>query len=147
MWKLRSVALLALLAACPSKKPEGPRLSGLGSDDAAKGVGAVVPAPPPPLPDPGFVLPLDPTVRHGRLPNGLTYYVKGNKKPEKRVQLWLAVNAGSVQENDDQRGLAHMVEHLAFEGTKHFPKHDIQNFIERSGMKFGADLNAFTSFD
>jgi zinc protease len=93
------------------------------------------------------VLPLDPTVRHGRLPNGLTYYVKGNKKPEKRVQLWLAVNAGSVQENDDQRGLAHMVEHLAFEGTKHFPKHDIQNFIERSGMKFGADLNAFTSFD
>ena len=67
-------------------------------------------------------LPLDPAVRTGTLPNGLTYYIRKNVKPEKRVELRLAVNAGSVQEDNDQLGLAHLVEHLCFKGTKSFPK-------------------------
>ena len=69
------------------------------------------------------------------------------RKPEKRAELWLAVNAGSVLEDDDQRGLAHFVEHMAFNGTKRFPKASIVDFLERIGMRFGADLNAYTSFD
>ncbi len=97
-----------------------------------------------PAPD---AVPLDPAVRHGVLANGLSYYVRANATPKKRVQLWLVVKAGSVLEHDDERGLAHMVEHLAFDGTRRFPKHEIQDFIERSGMRFGADLNAETSFD
>src|SRR5215216_4746037 len=68
------------------------------------------------------LLPLDPAVRTGKLPNGLTYYIRKNAKPEKRVELRLAVNAGSVQEDDNQLGLAHLVEHLCFRGTKSFPK-------------------------
>ncbi|MEO8700523.1 MAG: insulinase family protein [Kofleriaceae bacterium] len=92
-------------------------------------------------------LALWPEVKRGVLPNGLTYYVMKNKKPEKRALLWLAVNSGSVQEDDDQRGLAHFVEHMAFNGTKRFPKADIINYIEKIGMRFGADLNAYTSWD
>lgn len=139
----------ALLLACGStpKQPTPPT----GGSDVATGSGSaqVTPdlPPKPPTFDETKALALDPAIKKGVLPNGLTYYVKQNAKPEKRVHLWLVVNAGSVQEDDDQRGLAHMLEHLAFEGTKRFPKHDIQDFIEKSGMKFGADLNAFTSFD
>ena len=102
----------------------------------------------PAAPDPALApLPLWPEVRRARLPNGLTYYLMKNKKPERRVLLWLAVNAGSVQEDDDQRGLAHFVEHMAFNGTKRFPKAEIVNYIEKVGMTFGADVNAYTSFD
>ena len=93
------------------------------------------------------VLALWPEVKRGQLPNGLTYYVMKNKKPEKRALLWLAVNSGSVQEDDDQRGLAHFVEHMAFNGTKRFPKDDLIKYIEKIGMRFGADLNAYTSWD
>lgn len=93
------------------------------------------------------VLPLWPEVKHGKLANGLTYYVLKHGKPEKRAFLWLAVNAGSVQEDDDQRGLAHFDEHMAFNGTRRFPKADIVNYLEKIGMRFGADLNARTSFD
>ncbi len=92
-------------------------------------------------------LPLDPRVRTGKLANGLTYYILPHKKPEKRALLWLAVNAGSVLEDDDQRGLAHFLEHMAFNGTQRYKKMAIVNFIERIGMRFGADLNAYTSFD
>ncbi|MCO4764278.1 MAG: insulinase family protein [Myxococcales bacterium] len=92
-------------------------------------------------------LPVDGRIRTGKLSNGLTYYILPHKKPEKRALLWLAVNAGSVLEDDDQRGLAHFLEHMAFNGTKRFKKLAIVNFIERIGMRFGADLNAYTSFD
>ena len=92
-------------------------------------------------------LPLDPAVTFGKLDNGLTYYVRKHHKPENRAQLWLAVNAGSMQEDDDQRGLAHFVEHMAFNGTKKFKKHEIVNYLEGIGVRFGPDLNAYTSFD
>ncbi len=97
--------------------------------------------------DLGDKLGLDPAVRTGKLPNGLTYFIRRNAKPEKRLELRLAVNAGSVLERDDQQGLAHFVEHMAFNGTKNFHKHDLINFLESIGMRFGADLNAYTSFD
>lgn len=92
-------------------------------------------------------LPIDKRIKVGKLANGLTYYILPHRKPEKRAYFWLAVNAGSVLEDDDQRGLAHFVEHMGFNGTKRFPKQDLVNFLERMGVKFGADLNAYTSFD
>src|SRR3989454_2050155 len=98
----------------------------------------------PSLSDP---IPAEREITIGQLPNGLRYYVRANKKPEKRAELRLAVKAGSVLEDDDQQGLAHFVEHMAFNGTEHFPKNEIVQFIESIGMRFGADLNAYTSFD
>ncbi|MEO5684385.1 MAG: insulinase family protein [Chitinophagaceae bacterium] len=92
-------------------------------------------------------IPLDPNVKVGKLPNGLTYYISKNVKPAKKVELRLAVNAGSVLENDNQRGLAHFMEHMGFNGTTHFPKNELVDFLQKSGVKFGADLNAYTSFD
>jgi zinc protease len=73
-------------------------------------------------PDADSLLPVDPDVRIGKLENGLTYYIRKNSKPEKRVEFRLAVNAGSVLEDENQRGLAHFVEHMAFNGTKNFEK-------------------------
>ncbi len=92
-------------------------------------------------------LPLDPEVELGRLENGLTYYIRENSRPEERAEFWLAVNAGSMQEDDDQLGLAHFVEHMAFNGTSHFAKQELVDYLERIGMRFGPDINAFTSFD
>ncbi|MCC7436951.1 MAG: insulinase family protein [Armatimonadetes bacterium] len=92
-------------------------------------------------------LPFDPAVRRGTLPNGLQYFIRANKKPENRAELRLALNVGSTSEDDDQQGLAHFVEHMAFNGTKNFAKNDIVGFLESIGMRFGADLNAHTSFD
>lgn len=92
-------------------------------------------------------IPLDATVRTGKLKNGLKYYIRKNAKPEKRVELRLAVNAGSMQENDDQQGLAHFVEHMAFNGTKNFKKNELVSYLQSAGVKFGAHLNAYTSFD
>jgi zinc protease len=92
-------------------------------------------------------MPVDPQITVGKFANGLRYYIRANKKPEKRAELRLVVKAGSILEDDDQRGLAHFVEHMAFNGTKHFPKHELISFIESLGMRFGADLNAYTSFD
>ncbi len=92
-------------------------------------------------------LPLWPEVKHGTLPNGLQYYVLKHGKPEKRAFLWLAVNAGSMVEDDDQRGLAHFAEHMAFNGTERYPKTEIVSALERMGMRFGADINAYTSYD
>jgi len=92
-------------------------------------------------------IPMDPSVRMGVLDNGLTYYVKNNGKPEDKVELRLAVNAGSVLEDDDQRGLAHFMEHMNFNGTTHFEKNELVDYLQGIGVKFGADLNAYTSFD
>lgn len=92
-------------------------------------------------------LPVDPAIVQGTLPNGLRYFVRRNERPQKRAELRLVVRAGSILEDDDQRGLAHFVEHMAFNGTKRFPKQAIISFLEKSGMRFGADLNAYTSFD
>lgn len=92
-------------------------------------------------------VPFDPLVRTGKLPNGMTYFIRKNVKPEKRMELRLVENAGAMEENDNQQGLAHFNEHMAFNGTKHFAKNDLVNFLESAGVKFGADLNAYTSFD
>lgn len=92
-------------------------------------------------------LPVDPAITVGRLPNGMRYYIKRNVKPEKRIELRLAVKAGSVLEDEDQQGLAHFVEHMAFNGTKNFPKQDLIDFVEKTGVRFGPHLNAYTSFD
>jgi zinc protease len=96
---------------------------------------------------PDATLPFDAKARVGVLPNGLRYFIRQNSRPEKRVELRLVVNVGSVLEDDDQRGLAHVLEHMAFNGTRRFAKTEIVDFIERSGMTFGADLNAGTGFD
>ena len=114
---------------------------------AAVPAAAQPPAVPAPALAPGDPMPTDPAITRGRLPNGLSYYVLANKKPEKRAELRLVVKAGSILEEDDQQGLAHFVEHMAFNGTKHFPKHEIVSFLESLGMRFGADVNASTSFD
>ena len=92
-------------------------------------------------------LPVDPQVRIGKLSNGLTYYIRQNKKPDQKVELRLVVNAGSILENDNQQGLAHLSEHMAFNGTKNFKKNDIISFLQNIGVGFGNDLNAYTSFD
>ncbi|MBK1877768.1 M16 family metallopeptidase [Pelagicoccus mobilis] len=92
-------------------------------------------------------LPVDPEVRVGELDNGLRYYIRENSRPENRVSLRLVVNAGSLQEEDDQRGIAHFLEHMAFNGTKNFRKQELVNFLESIGMRFGQHLNASTSFD
>jgi zinc protease len=93
------------------------------------------------------LLPRDPHVIVGTLPNGLRYYIRKNAKPEKRAELRLVVNAGSILEDDDQRGLAHFLEHMAFNGTARFPKNQLVSYLESVGMRFGPDINASTSFD
>jgi zinc protease len=131
------VPLLLVLASCTAGAPQ----------PAAKPPSvptASASAPVDPLDQP---LALDTRVTKGTLPNGLTYYVLPHKKPENRAQLWLVVNAGSILEDDDQRGLAHFVEHLCFDGTKRFPKHALVDFLEKLGVRFGPELNAHTSFD
>ena len=95
----------------------------------------------------GEILTPDRSILIGKLENGLTYYIKENTKPGKRADLRLVVKAGSVLEDDDQQGLAHFVEHMAFNGTKNFPKQDLINYLEKSGVRFGPDLNAYTNFD
>ncbi|WP_333819125.1 M16 family metallopeptidase [Ohtaekwangia sp.] len=92
-------------------------------------------------------LPVDPNVKIGKLANGLTYYIRKNQRPEKKVELRLVVNAGSILEDDDQQGLAHFTEHMAFNGSRNFKKNDLVSFLQTIGVEFGADLNAYTSFD
>lgn len=92
-------------------------------------------------------IPFDPSVKIGKLKNGLTYYIKKNAKPEKKVTLRLVVNAGSILEDDDQQGLAHFMEHMNFNGTKRFPKNKLVDYLQSIGVKFGQHLNAYTSFD
>jgi zinc protease len=105
---------------------------------------------PPPLAAPirlDEALPLDPAVRIGRLPNGITYYIRKNGRPEQRVSLRLAVKAGSVLEEEDQRGLAHFLEHMNFNGSQNFKPGELVAYLESIGARFGADANAYTSFD
>lgn len=92
-------------------------------------------------------VPLDPAVKVGVLPNGLTYYIRHNEWPEKRCDFYIAQKVGSIQEEDNQRGLAHFLEHMCFNGTTHFPGDALKQYLERIGVKFGENLNAYTSFD
>src|SRR5947208_12489213 len=96
---------------------------------------------------PSDPLPLDPKLKVGKLSNGLTYYIRQNKKPEQKVELRLVVNAGSILEDESQQGFAHLDEHMAFRGTTHFKKNDIISFLQSIGVSFGNDLNASTNFD
>jgi zinc protease len=96
---------------------------------------------------PSNSLSIDNKVKVGKLENGLTYYIRFNKKPEKKVELRLVLNVGSIMEDDDQQGLAHMAEHMAFNGTKNFKKNDIVSYLQSIGVEFGGDLNAYTGFD
>src|SRR3569623_322589 len=138
------VLVLAALVACggQSAPPAAPAPDpSPGSAAATAGRPASAPAA---YPD-AAPLPLWPAVKKGTLPNGLTYYILPLHKPEKRAMLWLAVNAGSVQEDDDQRGLAHFDEHMAINGTKRFPKDAIVKSLETIGKRIGADLRAYTT--
>ena len=92
-------------------------------------------------------VPLDPAVKVGVLPNGLTYYIRHNEWPEKRCDFYIAQKVGSIQEEENQRGLAHFLEHMCFNGTTHFPGDGLKQYLERIGVKFGENLNAYTSFD
>ena len=92
-------------------------------------------------------IPTDPDVVTGKLDNGLTYYIRTNKKPANKVELRLVVKAGSILENNDQQGLAHFMEHMNFNGTKNFQKNELVSYLQSIGVQFGADLNAYTSFD
>lgn len=92
-------------------------------------------------------IPVDPTLTSGVLENGVSYFIRQNDQPENRAELWLVVNAGSVLEDPDQRGLAHFVEHMAFNGTEHFEKQALIDYLESIGMEFGPSINAFTDFD
>ncbi|RJE72090.1 pitrilysin family protein [Reichenbachiella sp. MSK19-1] len=93
------------------------------------------------------LLPFEADIRTGELDNGLKYFIKKNSKPEDRVELRLVVNAGSVLEDEDQQGLAHFTEHMAFNGSAHFDKNELVSYLQSVGVKFGAHLNAYTSFD
>ena len=91
--------------------------------------------------------PVDPGIRTGKLSNGLTYFIRNNKEPEKRASFYIIQNVGAILENDDQNGLAHFLEHMAFNGTEHFPDKGIISSLEKHGVAFGTNINAFTGFD
>ncbi len=92
-------------------------------------------------------IPLDSKIKTGQLPNGLKYYIIQNKKPENKIELRMVVNAGAILEDNDQLGLAHLMEHMNFNGLAHFPKNEVVHYLQSIGVDFGADLNAYTSFD
>jgi len=91
--------------------------------------------------------PIDPQVRYGQLDNGLTYYIRHNELPKERADFYIAQKVGSMQEEDNQAGLAHFLEHMAFNGSKHFPENEMIKYLETIGVKFGTNLNAYTAFD
>ena len=91
--------------------------------------------------------PLDPNVRQGKLDNGLTYLIRHNEKPAQRANFYIAQKVGSILEEENQRGLAHFLEHMAFNGLEHFPKKAMLDYMERNGVKFGTNVNAWTSFE
>ena len=131
----RILPLLCLsLFACPSTKaPPEAALSGAVA-------GFTLPADDAPIPS-------DPAVRVGTLDNGLTYYIEPNDYPKDRAELRLVVRAGSVQEDPDQLGLAHLVEHMAFNGSENFEGNELIAYMESLGAEFGPHVNAYTSFD
>jgi len=108
---------------------------------------AQAPAPPPPELALDRPLPVDAAVRTGRLPNGIRYFIRQNSRPAQRVSMRLAVNVGSLQEEPDQRGLAHFLEHMAFNGTENFKPGELVSFLESIGARFGPHVNAYTAFD
>ena len=127
------LALILLLAACrPVEAPAPAAAAPAAGETASETAGD---------------LPFDPDVRVGKLDNGLTYYIRSNAEPPDRADLWLAINAGSILEDDDQKGLAHFLEHMLFNGTENFPGQELVNYLESIGMRFGPDVNAYTSFD
>ena len=93
------------------------------------------------------LLPRDPATKYGKLDNGLTYYVRHNAYPEKVANFYIAQRVGSIQENDDQRGLAHFLEHMAFNGSRHFQENGLIEYLRTLGVAFGKDLNAYTSIE
>ena len=92
-------------------------------------------------------MPLDGEVRVGRLDNGMTYYIRHYDNPRQRADFFIAHDVGALQEEDDQNGLAHFLEHMAFNGTKHFPGKGILNYLAANGVRFGYNVNAYTSRD
>ncbi len=93
------------------------------------------------------ILPMDNKITYGKLDNGVTYYVKNNQIPKNKAYVELVIKAGSLHENDDQQGLAHLLEHMAFNGTsKSFPKNKIDSYLNSLGLSIGADFNASTGF-
>jgi zinc protease len=92
-------------------------------------------------------IPLDPALRTGKLANGFTYYIRHNEEPKHRVYMYMVNKVGSVLEDEDQRGLAHFMEHMSFNGTVHFPHNALIDYLQKAGVRFGADINAYTSFD
>ncbi|HZK69058.1 MAG TPA: insulinase family protein, partial [Paludibacter sp.] len=92
-------------------------------------------------------IPVDPKVRYGKLDNGLTYYIRANQKPKDRAEFFIAQNVGATLEMDNQNGLAHFLEHMAFNGTKNYPGKGIINYFESIGVKFGTNINAYTAQD
>jgi predicted Zn-dependent peptidase len=140
-----------VMAPAPAPMPERPIQEAV--EDAVQD--AVRDSPQPPVqspaeaPDLGLddAIPIDPAILTGRLDNGLTYFVRHNGEPPDRVELRLVVNAGSVLEDADQLGLAHFVEHMAFNGTRNFAEGELVDYFEGIGLQFGADLNASTGFD
>ncbi len=92
-------------------------------------------------------VPLDPKIRYGKLDNGLTYYIMHNEEPKGRASFYIVQNVGAILENDDQNGLAHFLEHMAFNGTKNFPGKGILNYLEQYGVAFGRNINAYTDLD
>jgi zinc protease len=129
------VLLIALVVGCGTTQPQ--------QEPGTAPAAAPAPSAAPSTAD----IPLDPAVTSGVLDNGLTYYIRQHDEPQQRAELRLVINAGSVLEDDDQRGLAHFVEHMCFNGTENFAKQEIVDYLESIGMRFGADLNAYTSFD
>jgi zinc protease len=121
-----ALVVVAAVAAAPQQRPTAPGVATAPLDQ---------------------VITVDPKISVGTLPNGLRFYVRANRQPQGRAELRLVVKAGSILEDEDQRGLAHFVEHIAFNGTRHFPKQDITAFMQALGMRFGAHVNAQTSFD
>ena len=92
-------------------------------------------------------LPVDPELRIGRLENGLTYYIRHNEQPKGRAEFWLVQNTGSLVEEEDERGFAHFIEHIAFQGTRNFPFIEMVDILQRNGVSYGRDINAATGFD
>lgn len=96
---------------------------------------------------PNDKIPIDKNIKIGKLENGFTYYIRKNNRPENQAHFRLVINAGAINEDDDQNGLAHFIEHMCFNGTKNFPKNELVDFLQRTGIRFGADLNASTNTD
>ncbi len=149
-----AAALVALsLASCKSNDKSSDDTAGTTATKAPTSPSDAAPAKEPAVPlaklpsDPNADLGLDPGVTHGVLDNGLHYYIKKNAKPENRAQFWVSIDAGSYQEEENQRGLAHFLEHMAFNGTKSFPKNELIAKLRELGVEFGPHLNASTSFD